>query len=108
VIGDSGRQGGASFNMFSGIGPNHVQVDWVAHARSLGCGPSGSSIDDLRQRSSAAVRQADLRVAIAHRARCLDRGGAFWQVGVPEVSDRASVDAARARSRRAQRPADRW
>jgi 3D-(3,5/4)-trihydroxycyclohexane-1,2-dione acylhydrolase (decyclizing) len=93
-------QGGASFNnMFAGIGPNRVEVDWVAHARSLGC--EAERIDGI----------GDLPAAIA-RARAADRtyvivvrtapdawteGGAFWQVGVPEVSDRSTVDEARAR-----------
>ena len=41
------------------------------------------------------------------RAKDFTEGGAFWQVGVPEVSPRASVTAARAamdEGLRAQRP----
>jgi 3D-(3,5/4)-trihydroxycyclohexane-1,2-dione acylhydrolase (decyclizing) len=85
--------------MFSGVGPNHVEVDWVAHARSLGCEAERvDSIDDLPaalQRGRAAKRTYVIAIRTAPDA--WTEGGAFWQVGVPEVSDRASVDAARAR-----------
>jgi 3D-(3,5/4)-trihydroxycyclohexane-1,2-dione acylhydrolase (decyclizing) len=93
-------QGGASFNnMFSGIGPNHVDVDWVAHARALGCEAERiESIDDLPA-AIARARAADRTYIIAVRTApdAWTEGGAFWQVGVPEVSDRPSVDEARAR-----------
>ncbi|HET6171209.1 MAG TPA: 3D-(3,5/4)-trihydroxycyclohexane-1,2-dione acylhydrolase (decyclizing) [Gaiellales bacterium] len=93
-------QGGASFNnMFSGIGPNQVDVDWVAHARSLGCEAERvETIDDLPaalDRARAAERT--YVIAIRTAADAWTEGGAFWQVGVPEVSDRPSVDEARAR-----------
>jgi 3D-(3,5/4)-trihydroxycyclohexane-1,2-dione acylhydrolase (decyclizing) len=93
-------QGGASFNnMFSGIGPNRVEIDWVAHARSLGCEAERvDSIDDL----PAALRRARAAertyvIAIRTAADAWTEGGAFWQLGVPEVSGRRAVDEARAR-----------
>ena len=102
-------QGGASFNnMFSGIGPNHVQVDWVAHARSLGCEAERvEAIDDLPA-ALARARAAERTYVIAIRTApdAWTEGGAFWQVGVPEVSGRAAVDEARAKQsegRRGQR-----
>ena len=93
-------QGGASFNnMFDGIGPNRVDVDWVAHARALGCEAERvESIDDLPA-ALARARAADRTTVIALRTApdAWTEGGAFWQVGVPEVSDRPSVGEARAR-----------
>ncbi len=93
-------QGGASFNnMFSAVGPNRVEIDWVAHARSLGCEAERvESIDDLPaalQRARAADRTYVIAIRTAPDA--WTDGGAFWQVGVPEVSDRAAVAEARAR-----------
>ena len=90
--------GGRSFNnMFDGVGGERVRVDWAAHAAALGC------------RSEAVTTIAELEEAV-ERARAADRttviaietapdrwtpGGAFWEVGVAEVSDRAEVAAAR-------------
>jgi 3D-(3,5/4)-trihydroxycyclohexane-1,2-dione acylhydrolase (decyclizing) len=93
-------QGGASFNnMFSGVGPNHVEIDWVAHARSLGCEAERvDSIDDLPAallRARAAERTYVIAIRTAPDA--WTDGGAFWQVGVPEVSERPAVREARAR-----------
>jgi 3D-(3,5/4)-trihydroxycyclohexane-1,2-dione acylhydrolase (decyclizing) len=93
-------QGGASFNnMFAGIGPNRVEVDWVAHARALGCEAERvESIDDLPA-AIVRARAADRTYVIAIRtaADAWTEGGAFWQVGVPEVSGRPTVDEARER-----------
>jgi len=93
-------QGGASFNnMFAGIGERRVEVDWVAHARSLGCEAELiASIDGLPAAIERA-RKADRSYVIAIKTApdAWTEGGAFWQVGVPEVSDRPSVDEARAR-----------
>jgi 3D-(3,5/4)-trihydroxycyclohexane-1,2-dione acylhydrolase (decyclizing) len=93
-------QGGASFNnMFAGLGEHRVEVDWVAHARSLGCDAElVASIDGLPaaiERARAADRSYVIAIKTAPDA--WTEGGAFWQVGVPEVSDRPSVDEARAR-----------
>jgi 3D-(3,5/4)-trihydroxycyclohexane-1,2-dione acylhydrolase (decyclizing) len=93
-------QGGASFNnMFAGIGPNQVDVDWVAHARSLGCEAERvDSIDDLP--AALARARANERTTVLALRTAPDawtEGGAFWQVGVPEISSRSTVDDARAR-----------
>ena len=88
-------QGNASFNnMLDG-----PRVDFAAHATALGC--LAEHVADI----------AGLEAAIG-RARAADRttvividtlpqdwtpGGAFWEVGVPEVSDRAEIREARAR-----------
>ena len=93
-------QGGASFNnMFATIGPNRVDVDWVAHARSLGCEAERvESIDDLPA-ALVRARAAERTYVVALRTApdAWTEGGAFWQVGVPEVSDRPAVADARER-----------
>ena len=93
-------QGGASFNnMFDRIGEHRVEVDWVAHARSMGCEAElVESIEGLPA-AIARARAADRSYVIAIKTApdAWTEGGAFWQVGVPEVSDRPSVEAARAR-----------
>ena len=76
------------------------EIDFAAHAASLGA------------RSEKVAGIAELEAALG-RARASDRtyvvvidtdpaisteaGGAWWDVAVPEVSDRAEVRAARAR-----------
>ena len=92
--------GGRSFATMLGTnGDDRVKVDWVAHATSLGC-------------RAEAVRTIGELEAAFDRARTADRttviaietapgrwtpGGAFWEVGVAEVSDRPEVNAARER-----------
>ena len=102
-------QGGAPFNnLFRDIGPNHVEVDWVAHAAALGCrAESAETIDELEQAFERA-RSADRTSVIVLRTAPdgWTEGGAFWEVGVPEVSERDAVDEAHARlleGKRAQR-----
>jgi 3D-(3,5/4)-trihydroxycyclohexane-1,2-dione acylhydrolase (decyclizing) len=93
------NQGGAPFNNL--IADSKVRevvaVDFAAHAAAMGC------------RSENVTTVAELEAAM-ERARVSDRtyvigistsaydwtgGGAFWEVGVPEVSGRPSVVAAR-------------
>jgi 3D-(3,5/4)-trihydroxycyclohexane-1,2-dione acylhydrolase (decyclizing) len=93
-------QGGRPFNnMFDGPGVERVRVDWAAHARSLGCeGRAVESIAELEEAVEQA-RGADRTTVIAIRT-APDRwtpGGAFWEVGVAEVSDRPEIAAAHAR-----------
>jgi 3D-(3,5/4)-trihydroxycyclohexane-1,2-dione acylhydrolase (decyclizing) len=57
----------------------------------------------------ASARKANTTAVIVTKVRANDftEGGAFWQVGVPEVSKRATVTAARAsmdKGLTAQRP----
>ena len=94
--------GGAPFNnMFEDCvqGPHGVpKIDFAANARSLGA------------RAEAVSTVAELRAAM-HRARASDKsylisiaidgphstseGGCWWEVGIPEVSSRATVVEAR-------------
>jgi 3D-(3,5/4)-trihydroxycyclohexane-1,2-dione acylhydrolase (decyclizing) len=93
-------QGGAPFNnLFRDIGPNRVAVDWVSHARALGC--TAEAVDDIEGLEQAYVRAREQEqtcvIAIRTAAHAWTEGGAFWEVGVPEVSEREEVAQARER-----------
>ena len=98
-------QGAESFNTMLDGAP---AVDWVAHAQSLGC--LAEAVEDLDGLAGAIerARRADRTtvIAIGTAPRAWTPGGAFWEVGVPEVSERAEVVAARealAEGKRGQR-----
>ena len=95
-------QGGASYNNMlkdsTGTGSD-VRVDFAAHARSMGAltleaGSLAEFADALET-----ARASDRTTVIVTKVRASDwtEGGAFWQVGVPEVSERPQVVEARAR-----------
>lgn len=93
-------KGGASFNNF--ITDCRVQepfrVDFVQHARSMGAqGEWVSSISELEQAFGRA-KQADRTylIAIKTHPNQWTPGDAWWDLGVPEVSERESVREARA------------
>ena len=96
------NQGGRSYNnmLRDSTGPgSDVRVDFVAHAASLGSvAPRASSIPEL-EAAIASARTHDRTSVIVVDVRESDwtEGGLFWQVGVPEVSELASVREARAR-----------
>jgi 3D-(3,5/4)-trihydroxycyclohexane-1,2-dione acylhydrolase (decyclizing) len=96
------NQGGVSFNnMLRDVrGPGKdVRVDFVAHAGALGAATfTANSVQEL-DRALALARQADRTSVIVLGVRASDwtEGGAFWEVGVPEVSDRGQVREARER-----------
>jgi 3D-(3,5/4)-trihydroxycyclohexane-1,2-dione acylhydrolase (decyclizing) len=93
-------QGNVAFNnLFRDVGPNRVTVDWVAHARSLGClAEQVSTIAELEDAFGRA-RAADRTTVIAIETAPHEwtPGGAFWEVGVPPNSERTEVRAAHAR-----------
>jgi 3D-(3,5/4)-trihydroxycyclohexane-1,2-dione acylhydrolase (decyclizing) len=95
------NSGGAEFNnqLTTTRHERYVAVDFVRHAESMGA--IAERVDHV----------ADLPAAFA-RAKAADRscvivvpidpyawteGGAWWEVGIPEVSDREQVRAARER-----------
>jgi 3D-(3,5/4)-trihydroxycyclohexane-1,2-dione acylhydrolase (decyclizing) len=89
-------QGGRPFNNMFG---EQVRVDWAAHARSLGCeGIAVESIAELEEAFDRA-READRTTVIAIEVapEAWTPGGAFWEVAVPEVSDREEIAAAHER-----------
>ena len=98
-------QGGASYNNMlrdslhaDGDGPAMARVDFAAHAAAMGAHVHAVSTADEVREVVSATRNSDRTVVIVVTVRESDwtGGGAFWQVGVPEVSDRPEVQAARA------------
>jgi 3D-(3,5/4)-trihydroxycyclohexane-1,2-dione acylhydrolase (decyclizing) len=99
------EQGGASFNNML---PPGAAVDWVAHARALGCNAEAVATIGELEDAFARARAADRTtvIAIPTAPDVWTEGGAFWEVGVPEVAGRPEVRAARERldeAKRAQR-----
>jgi 3D-(3,5/4)-trihydroxycyclohexane-1,2-dione acylhydrolase (decyclizing) len=74
-----------------------VRVNFKAHAESMGA--VTFEVSSLGEFSEALVkaRAADRTAVIVTKVRAKDftEGGAFWQVGVPEISERSEVQAAR-------------
>ena len=106
--------GGASFNNLLADcvpeGGQDVHVDFAAHAAALGAEavhvPDVAALRHALVRARAATRTQVLVISTSH-ARTTGDGGAWWEVGIPEVSTRPEVDAAAAaarEARRAQRP----
>ena len=93
--------GGASFNNLLDTA-YHVtpsQIDFVAHARSMGAqAVKAASIADLETHLASAKSATVPYVIVLETdpAPSTPFGGHWWDVGVPDVSDRASVEAARA------------
>jgi 3D-(3,5/4)-trihydroxycyclohexane-1,2-dione acylhydrolase (decyclizing) len=94
-------KGGASYNNMlsdsNGTGTD-ARVDFRAHAASMGA--LTFEVESLAEFADALqkAREADRTVVIVTKVRAKDftEGGAFWQVGIPEVSERPSVVEARA------------
>ena len=93
--------GNASFNnLRRSPGGAFDALDFVAHARSLGaaarkvkgCAELGSALAEARERDCTSVLVIETDPASGTTA-----GGHWWDVPVPEVSDRAEVESARVR-----------
>jgi 3D-(3,5/4)-trihydroxycyclohexane-1,2-dione acylhydrolase (decyclizing) len=96
------NQGGVPFNNLIADARivEEVRVDFAAHAAAMGChAETVTTVRDLEAAFQRA-RGNDRTTVIALRtdAYSWTEGGAYWEVGVPEVSDRAEVVAARADS----------
>ncbi len=93
-------QGGAPFNnLIADCNVRDVvSVDFAAHAAAMGC--ESETVTDIGELEAAfeRARAADRTYVIALKtdAYSWTEGGSFWEVGVPEVSDRATVLDARA------------
>jgi 3D-(3,5/4)-trihydroxycyclohexane-1,2-dione acylhydrolase (decyclizing) len=103
-----GATGNASFNnLLPDTRRAGGRLDLVAHARSLGA--HASRVKDLAGLAGAlaAARQADgttVLVIDSDPAASTSAGGHWWDVAVPELSERAEVRAARKRYEDARRP----
>src|SRR5215470_12007011 len=88
--------GGASFN---NLFPGGTGVDFAGHAASLGA--NSRKVASLAELESAlpeirAERRSSVVVIATDPAASTNAGGAWWDVAVPEVSERREVAAARA------------
>ncbi|MEP6873723.1 MAG: 3D-(3,5/4)-trihydroxycyclohexane-1,2-dione acylhydrolase (decyclizing) [Burkholderiales bacterium] len=83
-----------------------VHIDFAAHAASLGAlSEQVANVAELKAamvRARAAARTSVLVIATTH-TRTTDDGGCWWEVAVPEVSQRAAVNAAHAQNLVAKR-----
>ena len=88
--------GGASFN---NLFPEGSCVDFAGHAASLGA--NSRKVASLAELEAAlpeirAARRTSVVVIATDPAVSTNAGGAWWDVAVPETSDRTEVAAARA------------
>ena len=72
-------------------------IDFAMHARSLGA--EAVHVDDLTQLRTAllaarAARKTQVIVINTTHTRTTDDGGCWWEVAIPEVSERSEVQAA--------------
>jgi 3D-(3,5/4)-trihydroxycyclohexane-1,2-dione acylhydrolase (decyclizing) len=95
------NQGGESFNNLladSRITGDLVPVDFSAHAASMGCNAERVvTLAELEHAFQRAVHADRTTVIVIHTdPHSWTEGGAFWEVGVPETSDRQQIRDARA------------
>ncbi len=96
--------GGTRFNnLLSDCVPEggvDLQVDFAAHARALGAeAVHVANVAELKaamQKARAATRTQVIVIDTTH-TRTTDDGGCWWEVSIPEVSQRSEVDAAHRR-----------
>ncbi|MEO8544868.1 MAG: thiamine pyrophosphate-dependent enzyme, partial [Burkholderiaceae bacterium] len=75
-----------------------AQIDFAQHARSLGADAvHAQNLDQLRSAMAAARSAAKTQVIVIDttHTRTTDDGGCWWDVSIPEISQRAQVVAAR-------------
>ncbi len=93
------NQGGVPFNNLIADSRivEEVRVDFAAHAASMGCHTETATTIGELEEALRRARKADRTAVIAmrtHDSRWTE-GGSFWEVGVPEVSERPTVIEAR-------------
>jgi 3D-(3,5/4)-trihydroxycyclohexane-1,2-dione acylhydrolase (decyclizing) len=93
--------GGAPFNNLFDQSKRAVlpEIDFVAHARSLGAlAEKAAGIAELEAALERARKASRTSVIVIDTdpQRATDAGGHWWDVAVPEVSERAQVEQARA------------
>ena len=100
-----GEGGSAYNNMFDDVRSGYRAVDWVAHARSLGCEAEQADTTAELEDAFVRARAAEASTVIVVRTAPHDwtPGGAFWEVGVPEVSPRPEVAGAHERLQEGKR-----
>jgi 3D-(3,5/4)-trihydroxycyclohexane-1,2-dione acylhydrolase (decyclizing) len=91
------------YNVKQEVSPH---IDFVAHARSMGAiAEKVSSLSDLEEalKRSKENTSTTLILIDSDPMRSTDAGGHWWDVAVPEVSERAQVRAARKKYVKAQK-----
>jgi len=76
-----------------------AEIDFALHAQSLGClSEHPRSVVELEQavKRARAAERTTVIVIDTDPDQTTEDGGAWWEVGVPEVSERETVRAARA------------
>jgi len=75
------------------------EIDFAAHAQSLGARAENVGTIAQLEAALARARQSDRTYVVCIRTdpdRTTQAGGGWWEVAVPEVSEREGVRAARA------------
>lgn len=94
--------GGAAFNnmledCYTADGKPAPKIDFTAHAKAMGA--QGESVQTIQELEAALVRarasETTYIVSIDTDPKVTAPGGAWWDVAVPEVSERAEVRKAR-------------
>ena len=83
---------------FNNLLPSESNIDFVTHARSLGAeAEKASNIEELEAalKRALAADRSYVVVIDTDPEKSTDAGGAWWDVAVPEVSQRGEVEAAR-------------
>ena len=91
--------GGEEFNnlLDTAVHQKPAEIDFVAHAASLGAhAVKANSIDELERELATRGDGVKVIVIDTDPYPSTEGGGAWWDVAVPEVSERAEVEAARA------------
>ncbi len=93
--------GGAEFNnlLDHAIGGENSNIDFAAHAGAMGA--TSLKVSSIAELETALARRADIKgpyviVIDTDPYPSTEPGGTWWDVGVPEVSERAEVNAAHA------------
>ena len=95
------NQGGVGYNnLFTDTRHTEIpEIDFAGHARAMGCQTETVTTVAELEAAFERARAADRTYVIAVKTTQFDwtEGGTFWEVGVPEVSDRQEVLDAHAR-----------
>lgn len=91
--------GAASFRTMITENNGAARVDFVAHAQSMGANTHRvTKISELTKKLQETANSKKVEVIVIDTAPTIwSEGGAFWEVGVPEVSAKKSIQDARAK-----------
>ena len=92
-------KGAASFRTMITENESAARVDFVAHAKSMGANTHRvTSVLELTKKLLDTANSKEVEVIVINTAPTTwTEGGAFWEVGIPEVSDKKSIQEARAK-----------